>query len=255
MNRLSSRCCEFWLRRTFACFWCAKFSSVYYTYLYTCRFTSIWPSTTRFCTFFSQQLSSLLSMWPNQHRRHWRMTIGLMPTQAWSSSQGYLSLMVTSHIHQPLRFFNFDRPSLTTIKHNTTNACCIQLPFNFQQKLPWWLAIEGVLWTFFTHFLLLWQCLIRCHHQHLTYHLGNRICLPLQVGSSKHHFFLIVSICYCTTTTLWACKVGCFGKLAFYTTAFSMDPAYAGGAENGIPTYSLQAHTTGELPSLVLWIT
>ena len=33
-----------------------------------------------------------------------------------------------------------------------------------------------------------------------------------------------------------------------------MDPAFAGRAENGIPTYSLQAHTTGQLPILVLGI-
>ena len=44
----------------------------------------------------------LLSMWPNQHRCRGRMTstIGLMPTWAQSSSQGYLSLMVTPHIHR-----------------------------------------------------------------------------------------------------------------------------------------------------------
>ena len=35
---------------------------------------------------------------------------------------------------QPLRFINFDRPSVTTIQHDTTNACCIQLPVNFQRN-------------------------------------------------------------------------------------------------------------------------
>ena len=86
------------------------------------------------CT-LSQLLSSLLSMWPNQCRRRWCMpsTIGLMPTQAWSSSRisilhGYTT-HPSNHWHlitvQPLRFFNFDWTCLTTMKHDATNACCI----------------------------------------------------------------------------------------------------------------------------------
>ena len=39
---------------------------------------------------------------------------------------------------QPLRFFNFDRPSLNTIKHDTTKRILHTTPLWLSTKLPWW---------------------------------------------------------------------------------------------------------------------